>query len=281
MRVRYIFSSRRTRRIENIAKQRQKYPAVLLKVIEVSDIIMQVLDARFFSEMRNKEIEEIIKKEKKQIIYVLNKADLVEKENIKKSKLEEIKPYVFTSCSKRSGIKELRDKIKQISKSVKKSPDNKYDRIQVGIIGYPNTGKSSLINILIGKMSAGVGSEAGYTRGMQKIRLTKEILLLDSPGVIPSNDYSQHEQEKIIKHQKVGGKSFSQIKDPETLIVTLVKDYPKQIDKYYKINSKGDSETLIEELGKKKGFLKKGGEVNYDKTSREIIKDFQEGRIKI
>ncbi len=281
MRVRYIFSSRRTRRIENIAKQRQKYPAVLLKVIEVSDIIMQVLDARFFSEMRNKEIEEIIKKEKKQIIYVLNKADLVEKENIKKSKLEEIKPYVFTSCSKRSGIKELRDKIKQISKSVKKSPDNKYDRIQVGIIGYPNTGKSSLINILIGKMSAGVGSEAGYTRGMQKIRLTKEILLLDSPGVIPSSDYSQHEQEKIIKHQKVGGKSFSQIKDPETLIVTLVKDYPKQIDKYYKINSKGDSETLIEELGKKKGFLKKGGEVNYDKTSREIIKDFQEGRIKI
>ena len=281
MRVRYIFSSRRTRRIENIAKQRQKYPAVLLKVIEVSDIIMQVLDARFFSEMRNKEIEEIIKKERKQIIYVLNKADLVEKENIKKSKLEEIKPYVFTSCSKRSGIKELRDKIKQISKSVKKSPDNKYDRIQVGIIGYPNTGKSSLINILIGKMSAGVGSEAGYTRGMQKIRLTKEILLLDSPGVIPSNDYSQHEQEKIIKHQKVGGKSFSQIKDPETLIVTLVKDYPKQIDKYYKINSKGDSETLIEELGKKKGFLKKGGEVNYDKTSREIIKDFQEGRIKI
>lgn len=281
MRVRYIFSSRRTRRIENIAKQRQKYPAVLLKVIEVSDIIMQVLDARFFSEMRNKEIEKIIKKEKKQIIYVLNKADLVEKENIKKSKLEEIKPYVFTSCSKRSGIKELRDKIKQISKSVKKSPDNKYDRIQVGIIGYPNTGKSSLINILIGKMSAGVGSEAGYTRGMQKIRLTKEILLLDSPGVIPSNDYSQHEQEKIIKHQKVGGKSFSQIKDPETLIVTLVKDYPKQIDKYYKINSKGDSETLIEELGKKKGFLKKGGEVNYDKTSREIIKDFQEGRIKI
>jgi ribosome biogenesis GTPase A len=281
MRVRYIFSSRRTRRIENIAKQRQKYPAVLLKVIEISDIIIQVLDARFFNEMRNKEIEEIIKKEKKQIIYVLNKADLVEREKIKKSQLEEIKPYVFTSCAKRSGIKELRDKIKQTSKSVKKSPDNKYDRIQVGIIGYPNTGKSSLINLLIGKMSAGVGSQAGYTKGMQKIKLTKDLLLLDSPGVIPSNDYSQHEQEKIIKHQKVGGKSFSQIKDPETLVVELVKEYSKQIDKYYKIDSKGDSEKLIEELGKRKGFLKKGGEVNYDKTSREIVKDFQEGKIKI
>lgn len=281
MRVKYIFSSRRTRRIENISKQRQKYPNVLLKVIEISDIVVQVLDARFFKEMRNEEIENIIKKQKKEIIYVLNKSDLVDKEKIEKSELEKIKPFVFTSCSKRRGIKELRDKIKQTSKSVKKSPENKFDRIQVGIIGYPNTGKSSLINILIGKMSAGVGSEAGYTRGMQKLKLTKDILLLDSPGVIPSNDYSQHEQEKIIKHQKVGGKSFSQIKEPETLLANLVKEYSKQIDKYYKINSNEDSEILIEKIGKKNGFLKRGGEVDSDKTSRKIIKDFQEGKIKL
>lgn len=281
MRVRYLFSSRRTRKLKNISKQRQKYPNVLLKVIDISDIVVQVLDARFFNEMRNEEIEKIIKKQKKKIIYVLNKSDLIDKEKIKKSELEKIKPYVFTSCTKREGIKELRDKIKQIAKSVKKSPGNKFDRIQVGIIGYPNTGKSSLINLLIGKMSAGVGSEAGYTKGMQKLKLTKDILLLDSPGVIPSEDYSQHEQEKITKHQKVGGKSFSQIKEPEILLVALVKEYSKQIDKYYGIDSDEDSEKLIEEVGKKNRFLKKGGEIDSDKTSRKIIKDFQEGKIKI
>jgi ribosome biogenesis GTPase A len=130
-------------------------------------------------------------------------------------------------------------------------------------------------------MSAGVGSEAGYTKGMQKLKLTKDILLLDSPGVIPSEDYSQHEQEKITKHQKVGGKSFSQIKEPEILLVALVKEYSKQIDKYYGIDSDEDSEKLIEEVGKKNRFLKKGGEIDSDKTSRKIIKDFQEGKIKI
>lgn len=281
MRVKYIFSSRRNRQIKNIRKQRPKYPELLLKVIDISDIVIQVLDARFFKEMRDKEIEKIIKKGKKQIIYVLNKSDLVEKEKIKRYELEKIKPFVFTSCTERTGIKELRDKIKQISKSVKKDPDNKYDRIQVGVIGYPNTGKSSLINYLIGKMSAGVGAEAGYTRGLQKIRLTKEILLIDSPGVIPAKDYSQHEQEKITKHQKVGGKSFSQIKEPEILLSELVKQYPSQIETHYQIKIEDDSEILMEELGKRMGFLKKGGKVDYDKTSRKIIKDFQEGKIKI
>jgi hypothetical protein len=130
-------------------------------------------------------------------------------------------------------------------------------------------------------MSAGVGAEAGYTKGIQKLRLTKDLLLLDSPGVIPATDYSQHDEEKILKHQKVGGKSFSQIKEPEVLVANLVKDYQKQIEKYYQIDSNGDSELLIEELGKKNGFLKKGGEVDEDKTSRKIIKDFQEGKIKI
>jgi ribosome biogenesis GTPase A len=119
-------------------------------------------------------------------------------------------PYSFVSCTKHRGIKNLRDKIKQMSKSVKKNENNKFDRIQVGIIGYPNTGKSSITNSLIGRMSASVGAEAGHTKGIQKLRMTKDILILDSPGVIPKEDYSLHEQEKIIKHERVGGKSFSQ-----------------------------------------------------------------------
>ena len=281
MRVKYLYSSRLTGHIENLKKQRQKYPDLLLKVVDTSDIILEVLDARFFEEMRNPEIEHIIKSQGKKIIYVLNKSDLVSQEKIKKSALEKIMPYVFISCVKRRGVKDLRDKIKQLAKSVKKDEEHKHDRIQVGIIGYPNTGKSSITNVLIGHMSAGVGAEAGYTKGVQKLKLTKEILLLDSPGVIPARDYSQHDEEKILKHQKVGGKSFSQIKDPEVLVANLLKDYQEQIEEYYKIKAHNDAELLIEELGKKKGFLKRKGEVDEDKTSRLIIKDFQEGKIKI
>jgi hypothetical protein len=150
----------------------------------------------------------------------------------------------------------------------------------VGVIGYPNSGKSSLINSLIGKSSTGVGAEAGYTKGLQKIRLTKNLLLLDSPGVIPKEHYSQTDREKISKFSKVGGKSFSQIKDPEILISNLMQEYSKEINKFYNTKAK-DSEELIEILGKQKGLLKKGGIVDEDKIARLIIKDFQEGKIKL
>src|SRR3989344_6289295 len=206
MKVRYSFSSRRTRNTKNMRKQRGKYPELILKILQDSDIILEVLDARFIEETRNLEIEEEIKKQGKKLIYVLNKSDLLLNQKEKKINLDY---SILVSCKERSDIKRLRDLIKILSKKIKKSFGEK---IIVGIIGYPNTGKSSLINLLIGKSSAGVGSEAGFTRGIQKLRLDENILLLDSPGVIPEKQYSHTEKEKISKQTIAGGRSFSQVK---------------------------------------------------------------------
>lgn len=272
MKPRYSFSSRRTRRTENIRKQRKKFPSIADEIIKNSDIILEVLDARFPEETRNSELEKEIKKQKKELIFVLNKSDLSNKK-INKSKYPF--PVISVSCTQRKGISELRNLIKRVSKKIKK------DKILVGIIGYPNTGKSSLINLLVGKSSAGVGSDAGFTKALQKIKLSENILLLDSPGVIPEKEYSSTDKEKIFRHTKVGGRSYSQVKDPELAVHNLMKDYSKQIEKFYKIKSNGNTETLIEELGKKKNFFKKGGIVNEDKTSRLILKDWQSGKIRI
>ncbi len=273
-RVRYSFSSRRTRKIENIRKQRAKYPKLLLKVIEISDIIIEVLDSRFAQQMQNKEIENLIKEKNKILIPILNKADL-------SLKNPGIKNAILISCKTREGIKELRDKIKIEAKKIKKSKDNTYNKIHVGVIGYPNSGKSSLINLLIGKTSAKTGAEAGFTKGIQKLKLSSNILLLDSPGVIPDTHYSTTNLEKISLHTKLGGKSHSQVKNPEIVVSELMKEFSEQIEKFYKIPANGDSEKLIETLGKQKGFLKKGGVIDEDKTSRLILKDFQQGKIKI
>jgi ribosome biogenesis GTPase A len=156
-----------------------------------------------------------------------------------------------------------------------------YEKITVGIIGYPNTGKSSLINSLIGKSSAGVGSDAGFTKSIQKIKLSENIVLIDSPGIIPEREYSSQDREKISMHTKLGARSYSQVKEPEMVIANLMKDYSKTLEKFYKIDAKGDSEILLEELGRKKGFMKKGGEVNEDTAARLILKDWQSGKIKI
>jgi ribosome biogenesis GTPase A len=285
MRVRYSFSSRRTRKLDKISKQKTKYPKLLLQVIETSDIILEVLDARFAKEMQNKEIETLIEKKDKKLILVLNKADLSSKKMPKhsatKGTLSSAKQGISVSCKTKKGVTELRNKIKILANQIKKSETNKFHRIQVGVIGYPNSGKSSLINVLIGKNSAKIGAEAGFTKGIQKLRLTSEIMLLDSPGVIPNDQYSSSDATKISKHTKVGGRSASQVKDPENIVAEIMKEHSKQIEKYYKINAKADTEILIEKLGKKKGFLKKGGKVNEDQTSRLILKDFQDGKIKL
>ena len=271
MRVRYSFSSRRNRRIGKINKQKQKYPTIAEKIIENSDILVEVLDSRFAKDTRNLELEKEIKNKNKKIIYVLNKWDLVM--NVKG--IQSLKPSVLVSCKKRSGIKDLRNLIKRESKKIKK------EKVTVGIVGYPNTGKSSLINLLVGKSSAGVGSDAGYTKGIQKLKLSQGIILLDSPGVIPTKEYSSVNKEAITKQTKVGGRSYSQVKEPDIVVAGLIKEFPNVFEKFYKIKAKGDSEILIEELGIKKGFLKKRGIVDEDKTARLILKDWQTGKIKV
>lgn len=281
MRIRYNFSSRRTGHIENIRKQRKKYPDLASEIISISDIILEVLDARFISDTRNIESEEKIKSSGKKIIYVLNKSDLTDT-NEKKKEVRELGlyPHVFVSCTKRIGARELRTKIKIEAKKIE-LPNETMRRVQVGIIGYPNTGKSSLINLLSGTSSAKVGAEAGFTRGMQKVSLTSNILILDTPGVIPREEYSSDRQSLISKHARVSARDATKVKNPEMVVANLMKDFSKQIEKHYKINANGDPEFLIEELGRQRNFLRKGGEVDEDRTTRLILKDWQASKIKI
>ena len=260
--------------------ERAKYPALSEKIIQMSDIILEVLDARFIQETRNVEAEEEIKKLGKKLIYIFNKSDLIDIKKMKAKEVISLAPRVFVSCVTKKGGKELRNKIKITSYNVEHPIDTKMKKVTVGIIGYPNTGKSSLINLLVGKPAAGIGADAGFTHGIQKVNLTTGIVLLDSPGVISKKDYSDSNLIAISKHTKVGARSYSQIKNPDIVVSEIVKEFPNVIENFYNIDSEGDSEILIEKLGRKRGILKKGNEVDEDRTARLILKDWQEGRIR-
>lgn len=271
-----------------MTKQKQKYPDIAKKIVDTSDIILEILDARFPEDTRNQELEQEIKNQNKKIIYVLNKSDLTKKTSLKKYK--SLSPNAEVSCKNRTGIRNLRDLIKKIAKTIKKREtrelkkdkvvEGEDKRMKVGVIGYPNTGKSSILNLLAGKKAAGVGSEAGFTKGIQKIRLSADIVLIDTPGIIPEQEYSQTEKQKIAQHTIVGGRSYTQVRDPEIVVQNIIKKFPGILEKHYKIKTNSDSEVLIEELGKKKGFLKKANQVNEDQTARFILKEWQKGRIK-
>ncbi len=259
------------------AKKKAKFSEMSEEIIRISDIVLEVLDARFIKETRNHESEKLIEKYGKKLIFVINKSDLADIEKLKKELPEDMRPYVLVSCIRKRGVQKLRDKIKM---EVKRIGDEKYPKKHVGIIGYPNTGKSSLINMLIGKSSVGTSSEAGFTKGVQKIRLAENILLIDTPGVIPQKEYVHERIMETGKHSIIGARTNSQIKDPESEIYSIMNKYPGVIEKFYGFENLG-FEVFIEQLGRKRNFIKKGNLVDEERTLRSILKDWQEGKIRI
>jgi len=156
----------------------------------------------------------------------------------------------------------------------------KYPKARVGIIGYPNIGKSSLINSLVGGRKAITSGERGQTKTIQKIRFSKNIVFLDTPGVIPDNEDSNVNVRDLKKHIQINVKTYDKVKNPDFIVLDLMNKYEGVLQDYYEIKT-NDVEELLEKLGRKLKLLKKGGEVDIDRTARVIIKAIQEGKIKI
>lgn len=233
------------------------------KVIKEAEIIIEVLDARMVEETRNVELEDKVQKERKIILYVFNKCDLVSENKLKTIK-NKLKPSVFISSKDKLGTTILKKKILELSKGKSTT---------VGIVGYPNVGKSSLINALSGKGAAKTSSESGYTKGFQKIRVDPRILLLDTPGVLPNKEKDQ------AKHAKTGALSYGKIKDVETAALKLIEDESEMIKQHYKIDGE-DEEEVLEQIAFKFKKLSAGGKANLEVAARMLLKDWQTGKIK-
>ena len=147
------------------------YWRLVNKVIDSASILLEILDARNVDETRNKEIENKVAKSGKVLIYVINKCDLVEKDDVEKIS-KTLHPCVFVSAKEMLGTRLLRQEI------MKNAPKDKFS---VGVLGYPNTGKSSIINALKGRASAPTSPVSGYTKGIQLIKITQRMYLIDTP----------------------------------------------------------------------------------------------------
>ena len=134
---------------EHTHKHKKSFPVIVENLINEVDIVLEILDARFIEKSRHYDLEKKMKNSKKVLIHVLNKADLVNtNEIVKNEEFDSFKIYLFFSVKKRRGVRTLKDLIKIEAKKLGKEVTN------VGIVGYPNTGKSSIINLLTGKSSA-------------------------------------------------------------------------------------------------------------------------------
>ena len=276
MRVKYYYSSklaRKNRKPDNINAHRIPFPKLAREVIQKSDILLEVLDARFIDKTRNLELEKEASRLGKKIIFVLNKADLISVSDLKLNyDLTSLQPYVLFSSKNKIGRARLRQVINIEASKIK------FDQVKVGVIGYPNTGKSTLINILAGGKRAGTSPRAGFTKAIQKIRFNKKIIILDSPGVISEDEINSINAKIVKKQTEIGVKNYDMVKYPDLIINEIMKEHSTIFDKFYGVDSEGDVELLLEKLGRKWKFLKKKGEVDYDRTARKILKDWQEGK---
>ncbi len=237
------------------------------QTIKKADLLVVVLDARFIQETMNEEITAKINSHYKPYIFAVTKSDLAGKID----KLTIPRPYVLVSAKKRTGKKSLRERI--LIEGEKKY--GKYHDIRVGVLGYPNVGKSSVINLLKGKHSASTSSLSGHTKREQPIRADRRILLLDTPGVIP---YGERD---ITKHVVIGTKDFASVKHPEVALEGIMKKYPGAIEKEFGVEPGEKHSETIERIALKKNLLLKGGVPDVVRLSRMVIMRIQSGKLRL
>lgn len=231
------------------------------KVIGEADVVLLVLDARMVEETKNDEIIAKVKRAGKQLIYVLNKCDLIDQKTAELYK-KKLKPCVFVSAIKYYGTTMLRKKILEVSRG---------KECVVGIVGYPNTGKSSIINALKGKSSAPTSSMSGFTKAIQKVRVDTKITILDTPGVLAQSDDKTSEILTLTA-------SRTQTKDPELAALLLIKNNLARVKDSYGVDGE-DEEELLENIALKLNRKISGGKPDTYTVAKILLKDWQDGKI--
>lgn len=247
----------------------------LYKVIDSSDVILQILDARDPMGTRSPPVEKYLKTEKpyKHLMFILNKVDLVPTWVTQRWVAILSKEYptiaFHASLTHPFGKGSLINLLRQFAKL---HVDKK--QISVGFIGYPNTGKSSIINTLRSKKVCKVAPIAGETKVWQYITLMRRIYLIDCPGVVyPS---SETDTEKVLK----GVVRVELVQNPEDYIASVLdRVRPEYIRKTYKINVWTDHVDFLEKLARRSGKLLKKGEPDIAIAARMVLNDWQRGKL--
>ncbi|CAF9906742.1 MAG: GTPase required for pre-60S ribosomal subunit nuclear export and maturation [Alectoria fallacina] len=261
-----IFSKGQSKRIWN----------ELYKVIDSSDVVIHVLDARDPLGTRCRSVEKYIKEEAphKHLIFVLNKCDLVPT-GVAASWVRALsKDYptlaFHSSLTNSFGKGSLIQLLRQFS-----SLHSLRKQVSIGFIGYPNTGKSSIINTLRKKKVCTVAPIPGETKVWQYITLMKRIYLIDCPGVVPPSNNDSPEDILLRGVVRV-----ENVENPEQYIAAVLKrTKPQHIQRTYDLKGFETATEFLELLARKGGRLLKGGEADVDGAAKMVLNDFIRGKL--
>lgn len=249
--------------------------------LNLIDIVYEVIDARMPISSKIVDIDDLIKDKPK--ILVVTKMDLCDVDatnNILKRYEED--GYKVVSVDLMNGnVNNLLNATKDIMKGindVRISKGMSERAARVLIVGVPNVGKSTLINRLVGKKSAGVGNTPGFTKSLSWIRVNKDIELLDTPGILWPKFENQDNARTLAAFSSIKEEILNLDDIAYFILRKLYELYPEKLEERYGITELDDDMIeAYEMIGKRRGALSRGGVVDYEKVSDIIIRDLKNG----
>ncbi len=253
--------------------------------LSLVDGVVELVDARIPFSSRNPELDSII--EKKPRIVLLNKCDVADPAatSLWLKYFQDKGCYaIAVDCRTGKGLNKFDSVVKQalkatIERNEKKGMSGKPLRLMV--VGIPNTGKSSFINRMGKNAKAKVADKAGVTRQNQWFVVGNGIELLDTPGVL----WPKFDDPEVGDKLAFIGSVKDEITDKETLacrlLEVLAKTRPQAIEERYKLDSVADQQgwEILEMIGRKRGFLIKGGEIDYERAAVIVADEFRGGKL--
>lgn len=296
---------------QDLEKSRKQYDKIFKVVVENSDVLLYVLDARDPDLTRSKALEENILTEfngTKKLIYILNKVDLVP-ENVLSIWMTHLGsqfpviPFMGSASHSNNGRynKKLSSSVtaNKLLESLKKyaANSNLKRSITVGVLGYPNVGKSSIINALTntrGQSNAvcTVGNQAGVTSHLREVKIDNKLKILDSPGIVfPNEVRGRNIKEKNLELSILNCIPTKFIKDPELIVKKLlakISNNDEQVNifkAYYELPPIPTNDLdmfakhFLIHLSRKRGRVGKGGIPNFNSTAVSVLNDWRDGKI--
>ena len=254
--------------------------------LKLVDVVIELLDARLPMSSRNPEIDKIVGSKPR--IAVLNKCDIAddaanklwldwfEKKNITAFLADSRSGYGFSALSPAI------DKVLEEKFERDRAKGIKRHSVKMMIVGIPNVGKSSFINRLSARSAAKTGDRPGVTTAKQWIRIAGKYELLDTPGIL----WPKFESPECARRIAFTGGIKDEIMDVEELAFYLVgflrENYPQNLIDRYKLSDADielESWDIVEVIGRKRGAVISGGEIDMHRTSMLILDDFRSAKL--
>lgn len=264
----------------HMTKTRRQIEADLKQV----DAVCEIVDARIPISSRNPDIDSICANKPR--IIVLNRSDLADPEATKRW-LSWFRSRgmaaLATDCKSRKGISNFQPAVRSVlQEKIQRDAAKGMNRpLRVMIVGIPNVGKSTLINQISGRKGAKAENRPGVTRGKQWVTVDSGLLLLDTPGIL----WPKFEDPNVGMKLAYTGAVKENIMDTEELACHLMevlwKYYPDTVRSRYKVDMAQDTPSymLLEEAGRKRGFLLARGEINTERMAKVLLDEYRSGKL--